>query len=177
MLEMGMGGAKFEHEHRLDVGRSAVFLCGPLTTEGIVRHSVLLPAERGIVYQTGISFVQVGEAEEALLMDLLIHEASQQVSEWEANLNGLERAPSVVRSPQRKSAVARRYVCMRLTPQGWWRTVTSDPNQPLDGLTVVEGTPEAELAVLCKTYEQADEPMRELMRKVATVTVLEELRG
>jgi len=176
VLEMGLGGAKFEHANRLDVGRSDTFSCGPLTTAGVVRHSVLLPAKTGIVYQTGISFPQVGTQEEELLMDLLVHEAQEQVREWEANLNGVGRESGGPRKPQRKSVVKARYLCLRLTPQGWWRTVTPDPNQPLDGVTVLDGTSEDELAVLCRTYEDADELMRELMRRVATVAILEGMR-
>lgn len=176
VLEMGLAGAKFEHANRLDVGRTDAFSCGPLNAEGVVRHSVLLPARTGIVYQTGIAFPNVGAREQALLMDLLIHEAQEQVTEWEANLIGVESAPAGVRKPPRRSAVAARYLDLRLTPQGWVRTITTDPNQPLEGLAVLDGTPEQELAVLCRTYEKADDAMRELMRRVATVAILEELR-
>jgi len=161
----------------VDVGRSSAFSCGPLNTVGVVRHSVLLPAKSGIVYQTGVAFPQVGADEEKLLMDLLVHEAQEQVKEWEANLNGVESPPASVRKPQRKSAVVPRYLCLRLAPQGWWRTVTADPNQPFDGVTVIEGTSEDELTVLCRTYQFADDLMRELLRRVATVAILEELRA
>lgn len=175
VLEMGLAGAKFEHSSRVDVGLDATFTCGPLTTPAVVRHSVLLPAKTGVVYQSGISFSGVGDAERELLLDLLVHEAQEQVVEWEANLAGemRERPP---RRPSRFSAVAVRYVRLRLTNDGWLRTISSDPNQPLDGITIVDGTPEEEIDVLRETYEQADEDMRELMRRVATVAVLEQLR-
>jgi hypothetical protein len=175
VLEMGLAGAKFEHAVRLDVGLEATFTCGPLTTPAVVRHSVLLPAKTGVVYQTGIWFSEIGDAERELLLDLLVHEAQEQVVEWEANLAGeaRERPP---RRPSRQSAVAVRYVRLRLTNDGWLRTVTADPNQPLDGIVVVDGTPEEEIDVLRETYEQADDEMRELMRRVATVAVLEQLR-
>ena len=175
---MGLGGAKFEHSNRLDVGRTGVFSCGPLTTEATVRHSVLLPAKTGFVYQTGIAFANIGESEHELLIDLLVHEAHEQVVEWESNLQGVERDAAPVRRAARKSAVAVRFLRLRRTSFGWDQKVTSDPNQPIDGLTIVlDGTTEDELAVLKRTYDAADETMREFMRRVATVSILEQLRS
>lgn len=173
---MGLGGAKFEHSARLDVGRLGTFACGPLTTEAIVKHSVLLPAKTGVVYQSGVSFTDVGQREHELLLDLLVHEAQEQVIEWESNLQGIER-PRSTRGPARQSAVALRFLVLRLTATGWEQRVTADPNQPVDGITIIDGTSEEDVAVLKETYENADEAMRELMRRVATVAILEQLRG
>ena len=175
VLEMGLGGAKFEHAGRLDVGRVETFSCGPLTTEAVVKHSVLLPAKEGVIYQSGVSFTKLGKEEHDLLLDLLVHEAQEQVIEWEANLNGVER-PRSARRPPRRSAVALRFIALRRTPRGWEQRVTSDPNQAADGITVVDGTADEDVAVLKQTYENADEAMRELMRRVATVAILEQLR-
>jgi hypothetical protein len=175
VLEMGLGGAKFEHATRLDVGRVETFSCGPLTTEAVVKHSVLLPAQQGVVYQSGASFTKLGKPEHGLLLDLLVHEAQEQVIEWESNLQGVERQSA--RRPARKSAVALRFLALRRTPHGWEQRVASDPNQPPDGITIVDGTTEEDIAVLKETYESADEPMRELMRRVATVAILEQLRS
>jgi len=174
VLEMGLGGAKFEHSQRLDVGRAAPFVCGPLSTSATVRHSVLLPAKTGVVYQTGVEFSEAGEAERTLLLDLLVHEAERQVREWEANLEG--EAPSRPKKPSRKSEAALRFVCMRFTHQGWIRAITADPNQPIDGITIPEGTPEEEVALLRRSYERADDDGREFMRQVAMLAILERMR-
>lgn len=174
---MGLGGAKFEHSGRFDVGRVALFVCGPLTTEATVRHSVLLPAKTGVVYQSGVSFTNLGAREHELLLDLLVHEAREQVIEWESNLEGLTRPASPSRGATPQSAVARRFLCLRRTARGWEKKIMSDPNQPMDGITIVDGTSEEEIAVLEQTYDGADDAMRELMRRVATVAILEQLRG
>lgn len=174
VLEIGLGGAKFEHANRVDVGYTTTFTCGPLTTAGQVRHSVLLPARTGIVYQSGISFPDAGSRENELLTGLLMHEAQQQVTEWEANLSGVLMPP---RPTPRRSAVALRFVALHRSSQGWTRHITADPNQVLDGITVVDGTPEEEVAVLCETYERADEATRELLRRVAMVAILEQLQA
>lgn len=175
VLEMGLGGAKFEHPSRLDVGRVGAFACGPLTTDAVVKHSVLLPTKTGVVYQSGVSFTNIGKAENDLLLDLLVHEAQEQVIEWESNLQGVERPRA--RKPARESAVTRRFVALRRKGSVWEQRITSDPNQPADGITIVEGTAEEDIAVLKETYENADNAMRELMRRVATVAILEQLRS
>lgn len=176
VLEMGLGGAKFEHAARLDVGSKATFTCGPLTTGAVVKHSVLLPAKTGVVYQSGVSFLDVDKPVHDLLLDLLVHEAQEQVIEWESNLEGVERrAPA--RKAARQSAVALRFLVLRRSAaRGWEQRITSDPNQPDDGITIIDGTAEEDIAVLKETYDHADEAMRELMRRVATVAILEQLR-
>jgi hypothetical protein len=176
VLEMGLGGAKFEHAGRFDVGRTDPFVCGPLTTAGTVRHSVLLPAKTGVVYQSGIAFTDLGERERELLLELLVHEAEQQVTEWEANLRG-DTPPTRHAKPRRQSAVATRFLCLRYTNQGWHRVITRDPNQPVDGITISETTPDEEVAILRRSYERADAETREFMRQVAMLTILEQMRG
>lgn len=174
VLEMGLGGAKFEHSARLDVGRLETFACGPLTTPAVVKHSVLLPANMGVVYQSGVSFTNIGKEEHDLLLDLLVHEAQEQVIEWESNLQGVDRPQA--RKPARQSAVKLRFLALHRKPHGWEQRVTSDPNQPVDGITIVDGTADDDVKVLKETYELADDAMRELMRRVATVAILEQLR-
>lgn len=176
VLEMGLGGAKFEHSPRLDVARVAMFVCGPLTTEATVRHSVLLPAKTGVVYQTGVEFTNVGQTEHDLLMDLLVHEAQEQVIEWESNLQGVEPPTPPARRAARQSAVAVRFLALRRKGGRWEHKITSDPNQPADGITILESTPEEEVAVLKRTFEGADEVTREFMRRVAQVSILEQMR-
>ena len=175
VTEIGLGGAKFEHSTRLDVKRRGTLSCGPLTTSAVVRHSELLPAKTGVVYQSGIEFVALDPSDRDLLFDLLVQEAKEQVVEWEANLAG--DAPVGSRRAVVRSAVAVRFVLLKLTPDGWTRSITSDPNQPLDGVAILEDTPEPEMEMLRKTYARADEAGRELMRRIATVAILERLRG
>ena len=175
VLEMGLGGAKFEHGGRFDVGRVDTFQCGPLTAAGTVRHSVLLPAKTGVVYQSGIAFVDLGERERELLLELLVHEAEQQVQEWEANVRG--DAPPRHAKPRRHSAVATRFLCLRYTHAGWLRAITADPNQPLDGITIAETTPDEEVAILRRSYERSDDDTREFMRQVAMLAILEQMRA
>jgi hypothetical protein len=175
VLEMGLGGAKLEHGFRSEVGRVARFVCGPLDVDAVVRHSVLLPATTGVVYHSGVMFPNLTTKDHSLLLELLVHEAQQQVVEWEANVRG-EEMPMPSRKGVRRSAAAPRFIVLRYRNRAWERTVSRDPNQPPDGVAVVESTPEEEIAVLRQTYERADAETREFMRRVATVAILEQMR-
>lgn len=174
VVEMGLGGAKFEHAGRLVVGRTGRLSCGPLTISAEVRHSKVLQAQTGFVYQTGVAFGEVGSDDHGLLVDLLMHEAREQVVEWESNLAG--EPPPAPRSPVRRSLASKRFVSLKLLPTGWQRSVTIDPNQPAEGVTIAEETSDEEIAMLCASYEAADTPARELMRRIATVAILERMR-
>jgi hypothetical protein len=175
VTEIGLGGAKFEHSARLDVRRRGTLSCGPLTTAAVVRHSELLPSKTGIVYQSGIEFVDLAPSDRNLLFDLLVQEAKEQVVEWEANLAG--DAPMSSRRAAVRSAVAVRFVSLKLESGGWARSITSDPNQPIDGVAIPEDTTESEMEMLRQTYASADDAGRELMRRIATVAILERLRA
>jgi len=172
VLELGLAGAKFEHHARVDVRTRAAFTCAPLIARGEVRHSILLPAKTGIVYHTGISFPALDDVQSQHLHQLLIDEAQEQVREWESNLNGIAWRPK----PAPRSQVVRRYIALHRTPEGWRRSVTVDPNQPIDGIAVPDDTPETEIEVLRRTYDAADRTTRELMRRIAMVGILERLR-
>ncbi|HEX7831814.1 MAG TPA: hypothetical protein VF787_19315 [Thermoanaerobaculia bacterium] len=172
MLELGLAGAKFEHGLRLDIGTRGMFVCGPMITHGEVRHSILLPARSGMVYHTGVAFTELSESQQVDLHQLLIDEAQEQVHEWEANLQGVAWRPK----PAPRSVVKRRYICLRKTAEGWTRTTTLDPNQPLDGVAVPDDTPASELELLRRTYDAGDSTTRELMRRMAMVGILERLR-
>jgi hypothetical protein len=175
VIEMGLGGSKFEHANRLTVGQTGTFVCGPLSTPAVVRHSVMLPTADGFVYQSGVAFTDVGPTEESLLYELLVQEAREQVVEWESNLAG--ETPPAVRASSVRSAVAPRYIKLRFQAGMWKRTITADPNQPEDGVTIIDSTPEAEEEMLKKTYAEGDQAARELLHRMATVAILEKLRG
>lgn len=173
VLELGVGGAKFEHDQRMDIGRQGRLACGDLVATGVVRHSILLPAQRGVVFHTGIAFTSLDPEQTEALFRILIAEAQEQVKEWEANLGGAGWKPSAIR----RSAVAHRYFKLQFTESGWQKSITSDPNQPVDGVTVIDDIPADELRVLCVTYEESDDAQRELLRRMATLAILERMHG
>jgi hypothetical protein len=173
VLELGLGGAKLEHRLRLAIGTHATLVCGPLIALAVVRHSTLLPTANGVLYQTGLQFEGLSEALETHLHQLLMDEAQEQVHEWEANLEGVGWRPT----PAPRSAAKVNYISIRKTAGGWLQQVTTDPNQPLDGLAVPGDTTGTELEILRRTYDRGDETTRELMRRMAMVGILERVRS
>jgi hypothetical protein len=173
ILELGLTGVKIEHADRLAVGESQTLTIADVRLQGVVRYSTVLPAPGTIVYHTGIEFQNLSPQQGAALYELLLTEAQQQVLEWEANLEGITPQRS---TKARESVVVHRYIWLRYLNGRWERLLTSDPNQPLDGVAVPDDEPEEAIALLCADYEKADERMREYLRSCATVAILERIR-
>lgn len=172
VLELSLTGAKVEHDQRRNVGALHTLNLGHVALRANVRFAVLLPTASGVTYQTGLEFVAMTPQQTAAIYEILIEAANEQVLAWEANLEGLpvreRKAP--------KSAVAQRFLWLRLTPRGWTRAETTDPNQPLDGVAVPSDESEDDIRKLCATYEKGDEGTREFLRHVATLAILERIR-
>ncbi|MHB0968737.1 MAG: hypothetical protein ACYC7A_13165 [Thermoanaerobaculia bacterium] len=172
IIEVGLGGAKLEHANRVAIGDKLDLEMPQRTLRVSVRYSVALPGESGIVYHTGAAFEGLSETDQSAIFALLIREAEAQVASWEANLEG---RPLLDR-PGARSAVAPRFVWMRMTARGWERTDTTDPNQPIDGFAVPAEHSAEEIKSLCDAYQSADEPTRASLRQVATLAIIERMR-
>lgn len=174
LLELGTGGAKIEHEKKLIIGARVTLPLPDVAVPSMVRYCMMVPSEDGIVYHTGIEFTSITPEQTTAIYGMLLLEAQEQVAEWEANLKGNAR-----RRPQFgvHSAAALRFIWLRMTRDGWTRTVTTDPNQPIDGIAVPSDTPESEIVLLCSTYEHGDEDLRQYLRGCAMVAILDRLRG
>jgi hypothetical protein len=172
LVEIGLGGAKIEHAERIPVGQQCRFELDGIVYQAVARHAVLLPAKEGVAFHTGVEFVEAGQEHRDALHRLLIREAEQQVRAWEANLAGRS---TLQRTERRRSVVAQRFVWLRWVEGEWLTTVTSDPNQPLDGIAVAADTPQDEIRKLCRTYEASDDAMRDVLRQIATLAILERL--
>ncbi len=173
LLELSTGGARVEHRERVMVSSRSVLRLDGFNLSAVVRFSTALPTLTGIVYHTGVEFLNVPPAESAMIEELLHDEVQRQVGEWEANLNGIH-LPRLASGPQ--SSVQQRYLWLHLTDQGWVRTETSDPNQPLDGIAVFADEPVESIALLCKTYQAADGRSRDYLRACATLAIMERRR-
>lgn len=173
ILELGLGGAKFEHSAPLPINSWRTLVSGPVALSGTVRYSTMLPSTETVIYHSGIEFSGMSSEQAAAVYDLLLSEARQQVSEWEANLEGQQPFRATSRP---RSAALQSYIWLRFLNGRWERIVTTDPNQPLDGVAVPDDTSDEEIQLLCDTYADADDRMRELMRSMATLAILERVR-
>ncbi len=174
LLELSTGGARVEHQERVMVASRATLHLPGFDVTARVRYETALPGSSGIVYHTGLQFTDVATPEATMLEDLLRAEVQRQVEEWEANLNGVPMPPRPVAGP--RSSVLQRYLWLHLTSQGWVRKETSDPNQPLDGLAIPADQPLESIALLCKTYENADPRTRDYLRTCATLAIMDRMR-
>jgi hypothetical protein len=174
LLELGTGGAKIEHQRSLAIGARHLLPLRDAALPSVVRYCTLAPSETGIVYHTGVAFGDLTREQTESIYEILLDEARQQVAEWEANAKG-DRWERPEFGP--RSAVALRYVWLRLASGRWSRTVTTDPNQPIDGVAVPGDTPEDDIALLCATYERGDDALRDYLRGCAMVAILERLRS
>lgn len=66
----------------------------------------------------------------------------------------------------------RGYICCRLNSGGIWsRKWTRDATQPSEGFTVSVHEASDQVALLCRTYADADRAMRELIRRMAALSL------
>lgn len=169
VVEVGLGGAKIEHASRLSIGEKLVLALPERQLKVSVRYSVAQPGEGGIVYHSGVAFEGLSDEDQAAVFALLIHEAEHQVASWEANLKGRFSLDHLA-TP--RSAVAPRFIWMRLKGRSWERTDTTDPNQPTDGFAVPSELTTKEIQSLCEAYEAGNESARASLRQVAALVII-----
>jgi hypothetical protein len=66
---------------------------------------------------------------------------------------------------------SRGFITYRLEDAQWTRTASNSSLQPPDGFTVGDFEEPDEIETLCRTYEEADEEGRNLIRLVAELSV------
>jgi len=88
----------------------------------------------------------------------------------------MDDAASLLASPapflDTPSEDRRIYLCCRLDSSGQWhRAEVLKPKQPPDGFTVAADYGEAEIAMLCESYEQGDGEARRMIRLCAEMSL------
>lgn len=182
VLDIGIAGAFVEHYgtaapgERLDLsfrwkGEDVLFRCE------VVRSTIVKqPGGDGksTLSQSGLHFVEaVGDSSDRL-QDLIATFVGRILAAQRANAAG-EGGQSAGESILATIGQARRsrshgYISYRFKDERWWRIPTDSPVQPLDGFTIGGHEDEEELETLCRTYEQADEEGRRLIRLVAELS-------
>jgi hypothetical protein len=180
IIDLSEHGASIEHGVPLVVSSVETMHIPPrLEVTGVIHHSVVtrISEDDGRRFRSGIEFRQISENAAVIIESILIQEAMRVVRLWEANANGLNSSPAIA-ALQRQSAgrSPAAYVWMRLNNRGWERSVTRDPNQPLDGFAVPAGEDPGQIAMLCETYEAATEAGRQFIRSQAQLAIAEQLR-
>jgi len=183
ILDIGIAGAYIEHYgavqpgHRFQLKFRWQASDVEFTSE-IVRTQVVRQYGgdgKSAVSHSGAHFVTpVGNAT-ALLEDLIASFVGRILAAQRANAAGdgsIDSSAVILSSvgaARRKRTLG--YVSYRLRGTSWWRVPTDSPHQPEDGFTVSAWEDEHELESLCRTYEEADEEGRRLIRMVAELSV------
>ncbi len=179
LLDLGVTGAFVEH-YGSTTAKAKVRLQFRWQNQDIefacvvVRTDVVRRAGEDALSHTGLRIVEAIGDSEARLYDLMASFVGTVLAAQKANAEATETSgvPLAEIGGARRTRM-RGLVSYRLAPnRSWWRSSTTNPKQPVDGFTVAAYEDEADLEVLCRTYEAADEEGRQLIRLVAELSVL-----
>lgn len=183
ILDIGLLGAKVEHDRYLEDGSSITlrffFGGGEIEMLGRVAHSESHVDSYGQeMFHSGIEFVEASGDSGVRLRQLIALHVTRMLEEQKANARG-ERDRTGAPAPFLKgfgSDEARAepigYVTHRLDADGFWVESESDaPKQPEDGFTVRNDISDEELAMLRSSYLEADPSSRHLIRAMAEISL------
>ena len=183
VLDIGISGAMVEHFGTPDPGDKATltfrwqgedveFLCEVARTELVRPATAEAP---NAVSHSGLRFLEARGASSARLQDLMATFVGKVLAAQKANAAGAGRdaAPTILEQlGGARRARTRGYISYRLKGESWWRVPTSSPAQPADGFTVGAHEDDEEVQALCRTYQNADEEGRHLIRLIAELSAM-----
>jgi len=186
ILDIGIAGAFLEHFGTVEAGEhfpltfrwqgeDVTFQC-----EAVRSVVVRLPAGDGksIASHTGVRFIEGSPEGRSRLQDLITTFVGRILVAQKANAAG-ENAESagatiLARLGEARRMRSRGFISYHYDGKGWLRVPGNTPVQPPDGFTVGDFEEPAELENLCRTYEEADDEGRNLIRLVAELSVVQE---
>lgn len=186
ILDIGISGAFLEHYGTAENGEQF-----PLTfrwqgadvsfqCEAVRSTVVRLPGGDGksTTSHTGVRFIDATGDARAQLQDLITTFVGRLLDAQRANAAG-ENGESAGATVLAKLGEARRmrsrgYVTYHFDGSRWSNVASSSAVQPHDGFTVGDFEDPIELEQLCRTYEEADESGRHLIRMVAELSLASE---
>jgi hypothetical protein len=182
ILDIGIAGAYLEHYGTLSPGerveltfrwrkRDVRYVCQ------VVRSATVRSRGgdgKSPVSHTGIRFIDAIGDSHVHLEDMIATYVGQELAAQRANAQGVDSGASgnleLVQIGEARRTRARGYLCYHLKEGKWWRIPTQSPLQPMDGFTVASYEDEDELEELCRTYEEADDEGRRLIRLVSELS-------
>jgi hypothetical protein len=174
LLDIGVAGAFVEHRGRLDPGarfhlsfrwqgEDLEFLCEVARTK-IVRPSVS---------HSGVRFIEPVGDSGTRLQQMMATFIGRVLAAQRANANGDRGGEGLLATiGDARRTRSHGYVTYRLRDGIWTREATTSAQQPSDGFTVGAFEDEEELEALCRTYENACDDERNLIRLVAELSAM-----
>jgi hypothetical protein len=124
-------------------------------------------ASRSGAYQSGFEIADIKTDSERALRGLVEHWVERALDEQKANARGIPAlAPSFTETEQTHMYTRHEFV------HGVWRKMTTaDSRQPTSGFTVASTDSRTQVEMLRAAYEVADASMRQLIRRLAQISV------
>ena len=179
ILDIGVAGAFIEHRGRAMDGlrlRLAFRWQGEEIAYDaeVVRSEVVRQGgEEGVVSHSAVNFVKAHGDAEVRLEQMMATFVGHVLAAYSANASAAPSSSAEVLDQigQARRTRSRGLISYRWDGKRWTHKSTMNPKQPEDGFTVAAYEDEEELAVLCQTYEAADEEARRMIRLVAELSV------
>ncbi|HVT05430.1 MAG TPA: hypothetical protein VHL58_18875 [Thermoanaerobaculia bacterium] len=180
--EIGLVGSRIEHNQALILDTSVIlsFLWDEekLEIPARVARCELQPllSERAskLIYHSGLEFTEEAGRPANMLHRMILSFVTRAIEELKRNARGgaeLSAIPFLKLDPLDRKRIGtttqtsdKVYLRCRFWDGKWEKTESLNPRQPPDGFTVLSNHPEAELELLCQTYQASDEPMRKMLR-------------
>lgn len=175
LVDISLSGALVEHEGPFEVGERMTLRFdwrgeSVVVDSEVVRcklHRCATRASMPAIYRTGLTFRQHRGSSDAVLHEMITGLVERALDERKANARGIPptAASSVV------SGRVRGYLRLRLIHGVWQRVATGDAMQSPDGFTVSIDENADHIKLLCDTYEKLPEIDRQLVRKMAALSI------
>jgi hypothetical protein len=188
IVDIGLLGAGIEHDAAVPMqsGEQMLrFAWGghSVTIASRCAHSDVISRGGQMVHRSGIEFLGASTESGVALRELIGMQVIRVLNEMRANARG-ERSVyddditpflrSFSTEQQRERRQTQRFIAHHYRDDGSWRSApTTTTLQPLDGFAIVESIREEELAMLKRTFEQADASGREMIRALAELSLSE----
>lgn len=178
ILDVGLGGALLEHHAPITLSekRKLTFLWDGhelAFNAELVQTNLSRLADSERVFASNLHFLDgIGDSDRQLRR-MIGAQVAQALDLQKANARGLGTESigdaTVSRLITVRTEAPRQYISCRLSGSQWKRTPTQKTTQPPDGFTV--SASEADVDLLCRTYQASDQEGRRLIRALAELSL------
>lgn len=175
LVDISLTGTLVEHEGPFRVGERMTLRFdwrgeSVVVESEVVRcklHRCAIGANLPAIYRSGMAFRQYRGSSDALLHEMITGLVERALDERKANARGI---PPTAASSVMRGRI-RGYLRLRLVHGVWQRVASGDAMQAPDGFTVSIDEDADHVKLLCDTYEKLGEIDRQLVRKMAALSV------
>lgn len=176
VLDLSLAGVRVAHQDPLpEIGRSA-----PISfewegrrftgTAEVRRTKVEKPPKTKYdkpLYHSGLFVTAKDALSQQVVKDIIQHCFERAMDEQRANAEGI---PAIA-AQSVQTGKGDNFVRCELRANGWVRTDTKDPQQPINGFTISASETPQKIAMLCRTWEIGDAEARRLIRTFAALSI------